>query len=155
MIIFRPGTEPTHDDPQGGRRWHYLTGDGKKLEPAAYLYEHHLGGWGGEAETYIFPDGYDPAGPATREQVTARVEETLVDFGYTILDQPPASNEPRWFLLIAGIDYYPSQDTGDWGRTYATREEALTVLAALRSPDSRFEWGTIVDLRAWVFPRPE
>ena len=86
MILIRPGINPTHDDPKGGRRWHYLNIATKgKLFPFAYLYEHVAGGWGGEAEGRIFPDGYSPAScTATRAHIQERIEEMLLGAGHTI-----------------------------------------------------------------------
>lgn len=76
---------PTHDDPEGGRRLHYLTSDGAKLDPPAYLYEHVAGGWGGECTNYIFPDGYSPDGPATREHTQLRIEAQLQEMGIRVV----------------------------------------------------------------------
>jgi hypothetical protein len=83
-LVFRPGTVPTHDDPEGGKRWHYLTADRAKLDPPAYIYEHVAGGYGGECGNYIFPDGYSPAGPATREHIETRIEAQLQELGIRI-----------------------------------------------------------------------
>lgn len=55
--IVRPGAEPTHDDPAGGKRWHYLNLDGSKMDPCSFVYEHVSGGFGGECWHYSFPDG--------------------------------------------------------------------------------------------------
>lgn len=61
------------------------------------------------------------------------------------------------FLLIAGYNYYPSGDTGDWKGCYATEEEAL---AQIGEPKYRLykynvcgedvDWYKVVDLREWT-----
>ena len=66
------------------------------------------------------------------------------------------------FLLIAGDNYYPSQDTGDWIGCFSTREEAEAQITPLprervrsyRVQHPRFgetdcDWYEIVDLRDW------
>ena len=85
-IAVRPGVQPTHDDKEGGRRWHYLSPEKERLDPYAYLYEHVCGGWGGECDHYGYPDGYSPKGPAMREHIEARIEEKLRSIGYDVLD---------------------------------------------------------------------
>ena len=65
------------------------------------------------------------------------------------------------FLLIAGDDYYPSHDTGDWIGCFSTREEAQAQIqmsaSACRSirvqhprfGETDYDWYEIVDLRDW------
>lgn len=84
-VVCRPGDEPTHNDAEGGKRWHYLNLAGEKLDPPAYLYAHVSGGWGGECDGFIFPDGHSPAGPATREHIQGRIEEKLHALGFQVL----------------------------------------------------------------------
>ena len=43
------------------------------------------------------------------------------------------------FLLIAGDDYYPRGDTGDWIGCFATREEAENAI--IKEPyESKLQW---------------
>lgn len=63
----------------------------------------------------------------------------------------------KYFLLIAGINYYPSSDTGDWKKTFHTREEAEAAVRKVPSrcfgyviDDREYEWYEIVDLREWI-----
>jgi len=37
----------------------------------------------------------------------------------------------KYFLLIAGDNYYPSGDTGDWIECYETYEEALNTITEI------------------------
>ena len=53
------------------------------------------------------------------------------------------------YLLIAGYNYYPSADTGDWIACYETLEEANIVKDDFaRNRD--YDWYEIVDLREWA-----
>lgn len=86
--LTAPGAEPTHCSEAGGSRWHYTTPDGSRLDPPAYLYKMSDlagGGWGGECDNSIFPDGYSPPGPATREHVEQRVEAMLSSLGFRVV----------------------------------------------------------------------
>lgn len=90
LLALRPGALPTHDDPEGGQRWHYLTPTGEKLDPPAFLYkyENHTDipdGWWGEAENTVFPSQENPMDRAKMEKV---VETMLRRHGYTILVRP-------------------------------------------------------------------
>lgn len=87
-LVFRPGPEPTHDDAEGGRRWHYLTADGEKLDPPSYIYESVCGGFSGECDNFIYPDGYSPPGPATRSHVETRIEERLREMRIRVAARP-------------------------------------------------------------------
>lgn len=86
--IVRPGADPTHNDEQGGKRWHYLNLDGSKMDPCSFVYEHVSGGFGGECGHYIFPDGYSPAGPATMDHIRERIEAKLIELGSEVIDPP-------------------------------------------------------------------
>lgn len=48
------------------------------------------------------------------------------------------------YLLISGLQYYPSRGTGDWYGTYDTEEEALKVALSLKT-----DWYDIIDLWDW------
>jgi len=81
------------------------------------------------------------------------------------------------YLLIAGDNYYPSAYTGDWVRTFSTRQEAEDAVRKTehhkyfqRGPrkgqvketheeyrvnhpkygDCKIDWYEIVDLREWI-----
>lgn len=76
------------------------------------------------------------------------------------------------YLLIAGENYYPSADTGDWKGCYSTVEEAKEQIEYIDHPEfftkgkmkgqlksnnitykignSVFDWYEIVDLREWT-----
>lgn len=64
-------------------------------------------------------------------------------------------NKP--YLLIAGDNYYPSFDTGDWVGCFSTYEEAKAQVEP-RKPkgytvncrDWGCDWYEIVDLREWT-----
>jgi hypothetical protein len=88
LPIVRPGAEPTHDDPAGGKRWHYLDLNGQKMDPHAFAYEHVSGGYGGECLHSIFPDGYSPDGPATMDHIRGRIEGALTANGFEVIDPP-------------------------------------------------------------------
>jgi hypothetical protein len=87
LTLVRPGAAPTHDDVEGGKRWHYLTADGAKTEPPSYIYVHIAGGFGGECNNFIYPDGYSPFGPASREHIEGRIEAELAKLGHTVITQ--------------------------------------------------------------------
>ena len=86
--VVRPGSKPTHNDEQGGKRWHYLHLGGSKVDPPAFVYEHISGGFGGECGHFIYPDGYSPAGPASMDHVRERIEAELTRQGYEAIDPP-------------------------------------------------------------------
>ena len=86
--IVRPGAEPTHNDEQGGKRWHYSNLDGSKIDPCSFVYEHVSSGFGGECGHRIFPDGHFPAGSATSKDVRARIEHELTAQGFEVIDPP-------------------------------------------------------------------
>lgn len=65
----------------------------------------------------------------------------------------------KYFLLIAGANYYPSGDTGDWIDTFETYEEAKAEISekentygmgryTIRGREK--DWYEIVDLRKWI-----
>ena len=57
----------------------------------------------------------------------------------------------KYFLLIAGDNYYPSHRTGDWIGCFETYQEALNQIkdrCVVR--DREFDWYDIVDLREWI-----
>jgi len=51
----------------------------------------------------------------------------------------------KYYLLIAGDNYYPQFETDDWVGCYETFEEALNVARTLNK-----DWFDIVDLRKWI-----
>jgi len=52
------------------------------------------------------------------------------------------------YLLIAGDNYYPSADTGDWKGCFETYEEAKEYLETIDK--KYYDWYEIVDLREWA-----
>lgn len=65
----------------------------------------------------------------------------------------------KYFLLIAGQTYYPSQGTDDWLGCYETMEEAESCVIHTGShkyPEfkinniDQYHWYKIVDLRNWI-----
>lgn len=101
-FALRPSATPTHDDPEGGQRWHYLTPDGQFPTDKAYLYRHQgdseLGNtWWGEVGTMIIP------GEADRQKVERLIELQLVRQGYEIIETPTwhkevDEEEETWLL---------------------------------------------------------
>jgi hypothetical protein len=79
---------------------------------------------------------------------------------------------PKYFLLIAGHNYYPEASTGDWIGCFSTYEEAVSKVTFVehkrmithgkrkgqeeitgRSPqiDGRnYDWWEVVDLQDWI-----
>jgi hypothetical protein len=69
----------------------------------------------------------------------------------------------KYYLLIAGEDYYPSRRTGDWIGCFETYEEALSQVKVEKynfqgnACDESYtvngsdrDWYEIVDLRGWI-----
>jgi hypothetical protein len=68
----------------------------------------------------------------------------------------------KYFLLIAGENYYPSRHTGDWIGCFETYEEALSQVKVERYNfkghacesytvnGNERDWYEIVDLREWI-----
>jgi hypothetical protein len=56
----------------------------------------------------------------------------------------------KTYLLIAGYNYYPARDTGDWIACYDTEEEATDKMNALKNDDYAPDWYRIVDLKKWM-----
>ena len=62
-------------------------------------------------------------------------------------------NKP--YLLIAGENFYPFRDTGNWVGCFSSRDEARAQIK-LRSPNGYTvngrgcDWYKIVDLREWT-----
>lgn len=78
----------------------------------------------------------------------------------------------KLFLLIAGDCYYPSSGTGDWRRTFSSREEIEAMIEIEEIPiyfkqgprkgqiketykkyklnGENIDWYEIVDLREWI-----
>lgn len=54
------------------------------------------------------------------------------------------------YLLIAGDNYYPSSDTGDWVGCFSTLEEAKAQVEAKNGRAWGCDWYEIVDLREWT-----
>jgi hypothetical protein len=64
-------------------------------------------------------------------------------------------NKP--YLLIAGENFYPSRDTGDWVGCFSTYEEAKAQVEPKKTKgytvngrDWGCDWYEIVDLRDWM-----
>ena len=53
----------------------------------------------------------------------------------------------KYFLLIAGDDYYPSRRLGDWIGCFETREDAYDSYSMYHRER---DWYKIVDLREWI-----
>lgn len=83
-VVIAPGVAPTYRSVEGGDRWHYLSESGQPLDPPAYMYQLTSGGWGGGCDHYIFPDGYSPPGPASREHIEHRIETMLYKMGIEV-----------------------------------------------------------------------
>lgn len=78
----------------------------------------------------------------------------------------------KYHLLIAGYNYYPQADTGDWIKTFNTREEAEATIIQERHyrtslkgknkgeqeqthssyiiDGTTYDWYEIIDLREWL-----
>lgn len=66
----------------------------------------------------------------------------------------------KYFLLIAGENYYPSSGTDDWIGTFETLEEAQNKvypgISRIVPKDvfiingCEYDWYEIVDLREWI-----
>jgi hypothetical protein len=61
------------------------------------------------------------------------------------------------YLLIAGENFYPSADTGDWVGCFSTYEEAKAQVEPkrpygynIKGRDWGCDWYKIVDLREWT-----
>ena len=64
-------------------------------------------------------------------------------------------NKP--YLLIAGDNYYPDGDTGDWVGCFSTYEEAKAQVEprktngyTVNGRDWGCDWYEIIDLREWT-----
>jgi hypothetical protein len=51
----------------------------------------------------------------------------------------------KYFLLIAGDQYYPCSGTRDWKETFETYAEAEIAAEAMSC-----DWYDIVDLQQWI-----
>ena len=91
-ILYRPTLTADVDTPEGGATHHYRTIDGRRLDPAAFLYQHPdvpgLEGWFGQADDMIVPDGYFPPGPASFADVLARTDAVMIGLGFDVRDRP-------------------------------------------------------------------
>lgn len=66
----------------------------------------------------------------------------------------------KYYLLIAGDQYYPSGSTDDWIDTFETFEEAKSMVTIAWSydlnknifyiNDLKYDWYEIVNLREWI-----
>lgn len=66
----------------------------------------------------------------------------------------------KYYLLIAGDQYYPSASTGDWIDTFETFEEAKSMVIIAWSyglnkdifyiNGLKYDWYEIVNLREWI-----
>lgn len=61
----------------------------------------------------------------------------------------------NWILLIAGDNFYPSADTGDWIGCFPTVEAAKSKVTSAEEDrviinGRKYDWYDIVDLRDWV-----
>jgi hypothetical protein len=61
------------------------------------------------------------------------------------------TKQQKPYLLIAGEDFYPEEDTGDWIGCFFTKEEAEEKLEQLKQEKYPFNWHYIVDLREWIY----
>ena len=59
----------------------------------------------------------------------------------------------KTYLLIAGYNYYPASDTGDWIACYDTEEEATKAMNAMKNAADDYgpDWHRIVDLKDWMY----
>lgn len=70
----------------------------------------------------------------------------------------------KFFLLLAGQDYYPQWETNDWIKTYQTLEEAQNQVKEIpnrygyaneensyKINGTTYDWYKIVDLREWIY----
>jgi hypothetical protein len=134
--IVRPGAEPTHNDEQGGKRWHYLNLDGSKMDPPTFIYEHVSGGFGGECANQCYPDRLFTPPPVPKNGIGNRIECELSDRGFEVIDPPEWWDEaqtirsalPGGFLLtgpnVIG-QWYVSKNMKADPRCYATPTAAL------------------------------
>lgn len=57
----------------------------------------------------------------------------------------------KYYLLIAGENYYPNRGTGDWIGTFETHEEAEAKIKTVKDKNRcLIEWYEIIDLREWI-----
>jgi len=81
----------------------------------------------------------------------------------------------KYFLLIAGLYYYPQTGTEDWIGTYSSQEDAEKEIKTIEHTrtitkgkrkgekeleytryqikDSEYDWYEIIDLRDWIFQK--
>jgi len=55
----------------------------------------------------------------------------------------------KTYLLIAGYNYYPARDTGDWVACYDTEEEATDKMNAMKDADEDVDPRTL-DMTGFV-----
>jgi hypothetical protein len=108
-LVLRPGRKPdTAASSFAGETWRYLVADGVLSGGDTPLQRHTIGmlyryvehatlgnGWHGSLSLYkgahalrLFPDLTDPLGEMTREQMAKRIEDCLIEDGFTIVDDP-------------------------------------------------------------------
>ena len=61
----------------------------------------------------------------------------------------------KYFLLIAGDQFYPERGTEDWIDAYETMEEAEAQVTVITNhlceiSGKKYDWYDIVDLRPWI-----
>ena len=61
----------------------------------------------------------------------------------------------KYFLLIAGDQYYPESGSGNWIDAYETREEAESKVNKITNHlyeinHEKYDWYSIIDLRPWI-----
>lgn len=75
------------------------------------------------------------------------------------------SSTPKYFLLIAGDNYYPCRGVGDWIASFESEEEAIQSIEKISLQNAKtdfeffkfkingqnYDWYHIIDLRSWVF----
>tara|TARA_R110000868_G_scaffold109344_3_gene297520 strand:- start:714 stop:1313 length:600 start_codon:yes stop_codon:yes gene_type:complete len=136
LLIVRPGAEPTHNDEQGGKRWHFLHIDGSKMDPPTFIYEHVSGGFGGECANQCYPDRLFTPPPVPRNGISNRIHNELTDQGFDIIDPPEWWAEAQMVRKVLPEDVAlagPRESTGD-GFQVVDAADARKVALAGRTP---------------------
>lgn len=66
----------------------------------------------------------------------------------------------KYFLLVAGDQYYPESGAGDWIECFATHDEAVSKVTTREGNDSNrtkyfigeryYDWYEIINLKDWI-----
>lgn len=60
----------------------------------------------------------------------------------------------KYFLLIAGDQYYPSSGTSDWIDTFPSNEEAESAVEkngeTYKIRGSNYDWYYVINLQEWI-----